>query len=264
MKIRFKTLLTKIIGILLIFVLWELNSKFEFYRLLSPDLPNTFFPSLKKIFISLFYQINNDNYFQAIWISLYRVLVSFSLASIFGVLIGLISARIKMLDHINYFFFEFLRQLPAVAIIPLAIVVFGFGSELKIFISFFGCFFPIYLSTIQSLQDVDSTLLKTAKNYGWSGKRLIFGIMLPSAAPNIISILRVTLSIALILVITTEMIVGGEGLGARLVMKERSFDFPGLYAETFALGCLGLLLNYSFLWLSSKILFWKPKLDWSK
>jgi ABC-type nitrate/sulfonate/bicarbonate transport system permease component len=245
-------------------LLWELNSKLGFYKLINPDLSSSFFPSLGSILESLIHQIQEDQYIADFSISLSRVIISFGLATVLGVLTGLISARIKLFNDANFLFFEFLRQLPAVAIIPLSIMFFGFGSELKIFISFFGCFFPIYLTTIQSLQNIDSILLKTAKNYKWSGNKLIFGVMLPSAIPSIIAILRVTLSISLILVITTEMIAGGEGLGARLVMKERSFDFPGLYADTFALGIVGLLLNYSFQWISLKILFWKSKSDWSK
>jgi len=262
--IKNNSILIRIVSVILFFILWEINSKFSFFKFFLPDIPNTFFPSLESIGQSIFYQFSEDNYLNAVWISLGRVLYSFILATIFGVITGLISARFKMLSDINYYPFEFFRQLPAVAIIPFAIIIFGIGSEMKVFVSFFGCFFPIYLSTIQGLQSVDTTLLKTAKKYNWEGRKLLFGIMLPAAIPYIVSILRITLSISLILVITSEMIVGGEGLGARLVLKERSFDFSGLYAETLVLGVIGLMLNYLFYWITSKFLFWKKELDWSK
>jgi len=263
-SIKNKSTFYRILAIIILLIIWELNSRFLFFKLFAPDLPSTFFPDINSILKSFIFQLFEDNYLIALWTSLGRVLYSFFLASFFGILIGLLSARFKILSDFNFYPFEFFRQLPGVAIIPFAIIMFGIGAEMKIFVSFFGCFFPIYLSTLQSLQTVDNTLLKTANKYGWNGRKLLFGIMLPAAIPGIVSILRVTLSIALILIITSEMIVGGEGLGARLVLKERSFDFAGLYAETLSLGFLGLFLNYTFYWSTQKIIFWKPRLDWSK
>lgn len=254
----------RIISVIILFLMWEINAQAELFKIVFPDLPNTFFPSLKEIFNEFIFEVIGNNYFTDLWTSLWRVFVSFGLATILGVSIGLLSARYKVISDVNFYTFEFFRQLPAVAIIPFAIIIFGIGGGMKIFVGFFGCFFPIYLSTVQSLQGVDEILLNTATKYGWNGKKLIFGVMLPASAPNIVSILRVTLTISLILIITAEMIVGGEGLGARLVLKERSFNFKGLYAETLALGVIGLLLNYTFHWLTSKLIFWKPKLDWSK
>ncbi len=259
-----KTILIRIISVVIIFAIWELNSQAELFKIIFLDLPNSFFPSLKDIFQEFFIEIKYNNYLQDLYTTLWRVFISFGLATILGISVGLLSARYKVLNDINFYTFEFCRQLPAVAIIPFAIIILGIGSEMKIFVSFFGCFFPIYLSTVQSLQNIDETLLRTATKYGWRGNNLLFGVMLPASAPSIVSILRVTLTISLILIITSEMIVGGEGLGSRLVLKERSFNFKGLYAETLSLGIIGLLLNYTFYWLTSKIIFWKPKLDWSR
>lgn len=251
------------VAVILLLVIWELNSHFRVYHFFSDELPSAFFPSLVTIAKSISFQIFHDEYLHALIISISRVFIAFCIASILGIILGLFSARFKFLDHLNFISFEFFRQLPGVAIIPFAILIFGIGAEMKIFVAFFGCFFPIYITTLHSLQNVDSVLLKTAKSYGWSGKKLLLGVMLPSALPGIISILRVTLSISLILIITSEMIVGGEGLGARIILKERSFDYAGLYAETFLLGLWGLILNTIFLHLTKRLIFWKPKLDWS-
>jgi len=260
---KYSVFIYRTIAVILLLSIWELNSSIGIYRLFSAELPSAFFPSLKTIAKSIYFQIFYDDYLFSLIVSISRVFYAFGIASILGILLGLLSARFKILDHLNFISFEFFRQLPGVAIIPFAILLFGIGAEMKIFVAFFGCFFPIYISTLHSLQNVDSVLLKTAKSYGWSGKKLLLGIMLPSALPGIISILRVTLSISLILIITSEMIVGGEGLGARIILKERSFDYAGLYAETFLLGIWGLILNTLFLQLTRRLLFWKPKLDWS-
>jgi len=251
-----------LVGLLFFLFLWELNSYFKIYELFSQDLSEKFFPSTTNLADSIIFQLFHDAYMADLLISLKRILISFFTASILGILVGLLSSRIKFIDYLTKYLFDFFRQLPAVAIIPFAIIIWGIGTEMKIFVAFFGCFFPTFVATYDSLKNVNLVLLNTAKYYRWTGNKLLFGVMLPSALPNILTALRITLSIALILVITAEMLIGGEGLGARLILKERAFDYVGLYSEIILLGILGLLLNQLYIKFSRELFFWNTQSDW--
>jgi ABC-type nitrate/sulfonate/bicarbonate transport system permease component len=169
-----------------------------------------------------------------------------------------------IIDNLIYYPAEFFRQLPAVAVIPFAIVIFGIYTPMKIAVAVFGCFFPIFVATREGLKSVEPGLMITARTYQWKGLRLLLGVMLPSAVPHILGVLRITLAISLILVVMSEMLVGGDGLGMRIVEKERTFDFSGLYAETFLLGTIGIVLNLLLGTISRSIYYWRSDTDWRK
>jgi ABC-type nitrate/sulfonate/bicarbonate transport system permease component len=253
----------KILGAVLFLFAWELNSRFGIVLLIAKDLPMSFFPSLASIASDVLATISDRAYIGAALVTIFRTLISFMSAVLIGTLFALLAARLPSIDELTSLPIEFFRQLPAVAIIPLAIITFGIYTPMKVAVAFFGCVLPIYVATRDGLRNVDPVLLLTAQAYKWSGRRLLFGIMLPSAAPQILSTARVVLAIALILIVMAEMLVGEAGLGSRLVASERSFDFATLYSETFLLGLIGVTLNFSFAIASKRIYFWHTESRWT-
>lgn len=249
-------------GVVLLILLWEANSHFAFYRVVAPTLPAPFFPSLSGIVAAGMGTLSASGYHAALLLSVGRTIASFGIAGILGILVALVGARSATFDDLIHYPAEFFRQLPAVAIIPFAIMLFGIYSSMKIAVAVFGCFFPVLVATREGLGSVDSGLMLTARTYGWKGPRLLFGVMLPSAVPHIIASLRVALAIALILVIIAEMLVGGDGLGVRIVERERTFDFPGLYAETLLLGIVGVVLNQLLSVANRKLHYWREERTW--
>jgi ABC-type nitrate/sulfonate/bicarbonate transport system permease component len=208
--------------------------------------------------------MTNTDYLDSFQLTVVRVLVAFAIAVVLGIICALLAARSMIIDNLIYYLTEFFRQLPAVAVIPFAIVIFGIYTSMKIAVAVFGCFFPVFVATREGLKNVEPGLMITAKTYRWSGSRLLLGVMLPSAVPHILGVLRITLAISLILVVMSEMLIGGDGLGMRIVEKERTFDFPGLYAETFLLGTTGVILNLLLGVISRRIYYWRSDTDWRK
>ncbi|MGH7770804.1 MAG: ABC transporter permease [Candidatus Binatia bacterium] len=252
----------RLLGLFALLVLWESNSVFGFYRILAPTLPATFFPRLHIIGGTVLHAIINRDYLEAMLATLSRVLVAFSVAASLGVGLALVAARFRTLEEIVTYPLEFFRQLPAISILPFAIVLFGIYSPMKIAVAFFGCFLPIYVGSRDALASVDRGLILTARAYNWTGSRLLLGIMLPAALPHILASLRIALAIALILVVMAEMLVGGDGLGFRLIERERTFDFSGLYAETILLGLIGMALNALLLALGRRLYYWREESEW--
>ncbi|MCW8932216.1 MAG: ABC transporter permease [Gammaproteobacteria bacterium] len=245
-------------------LIWELNSRLGIYTFLAPNLPSEFFPN----FIDLFNHISNYSltidYLNEVQLTVLRTLAAFFLAASSSILIALIAARAKLIDDLIYIPFEFIRNIPAVSIMPLLIIAFGIGGTMKIAVSFFGAAFPIFVASRKGFRDIPESLLRTAKSYKWSGTNLLFGVMLPAALPAIFGGLRIGLSISYILIITAEMLVGPDGLGQRLISFEREFNFVGLYAEIFLLGLIGVVLNSCLTFIEKKVIYWKTDSEWSQ
>lgn len=252
----------RLLGVAVLVVLWELNARLAFYHVLAPSLPDSFFPNLVDILWAGARSVSASAYHAALLMTVTRTLAAFGFAALLGVSVALVAARSATFDDIIYYPAEFFRQLPAVAVIPFAIMVFGIYTPMKISVAVFGCFFPILVGAREGLANVDSGLMLTARSYGWTGPRLLFGVMLPAAAPQIIAALRIALAIALILVIMAEMLVGVDGLGVTIVERERTFDFPALYAETILLGLIGVGMNQCFGVLCRYVHYWRGDPTW--
>jgi len=256
-------MMIRTLGVLILVGLWEANAHFGIYRVFAPTLPQTFFPSVITILGTAAQAASTAGYHSALATSVGRTLAAFGIAAALGLLTGLACARYRALDDLVQYPAEFFRQLPAVAVIPFAIMIFGIYSPMKIAVAAFGCFFPILVGTREGLKNVDPGLMLTARAYAWTGPRLLFGVMLPSALPQILAALRIALAIALILVVMAEMLVGGDGLGTRIVERERVFDFPGLYADTLLLGVVGVVLNQILGVISRRLHYWHHEQSWT-
>lgn len=255
--------LRRILGAIVFLSLWETNAYLKLYAVFAPTLPPSFFPTIESITLAIFQTLLSGTYGYDLGLTSIRTILGFFIAGLFGTAAGLIAARIAIIDDLLAYPFEFLRQLPAVAAMPFAIMVFGIDSAMKIALAVFGSLFPVFVATRKALAHIDSELLLTARCYDWKGWRLLLGVMLPAALPSILSGLRIALAIALILVVIGEMFAGGDGLGQRLVMQERAFNYSALYAETILLGLLGLSLNICFELLARKIYYWDRQANWT-
>ena len=113
------------------------------------------------------------------------------------------------------------------------------------------------MNTIDGVRHIERTLIDTGRTFGLARRRILWQIVLPAAAPYIVTGLRVSLSIALILVTTAEMIAGSKGLGFFILDEERSLQSSNMYAGIILVAVLGYLLNHLFLALEKKALKWR-------
>jgi len=153
---------------------------------------------------------------------------------------------------------EFLRPLPASAVIPVAIALFGLTQSMAIGVIAFGAIWPMLLATIHGFAAVEPRLYEVARALGLSRAAVIFKIALPSALPDILAGLRLGLTVALILAVICEMIAGLDGLGNWVLLSARMFRSADLYAGVILLGAVGfagaLALNVA----ERYLLAWHP------
>jgi ABC-type nitrate/sulfonate/bicarbonate transport system permease component len=151
---------------------------------------------------------------------------------------------------------EFLRAIPPPALLPFAILVIGVGASMKIFIIAFVCVWPILLNTIDGMIGVDPTLVETTRSYGISERDRLWRVLLPAASPQIFAGLRTALSLALILMVISEMVASTNGIGYFVLQSQRTFAIPEMWSGIILLGILGYAFNGVFVLIERRLLRW--------
>ncbi len=251
-------------GALICISLWEINSRFQLYQFVAPSMSPSTFPSFFSIAIRLGYFLFSSAFWESVSVTIMRTLLAFAIAALLGTLLGLLAGRSRVIDALVKIPIEFFRNLPAIAAMPIFILFFGIGTSMKIAICIFGAMFPVFVATRIGIQNIAEDINIAARFYHWSGWRLIFLVLLPAALPEIAAASQTALAISLILAVMGEMLIGGDGLGNRIVDAERTFNHLDLYALILSLGILGCALAVGFRWTMSRLIFWKSALNWQE
>lgn len=175
--------------------------------------------------------------------SLARVVAGWALASVaaivLGVTIGLVRALAPYVDPVV----DFMRSLPPPAILPAFLVLFGIGNEMKVLFIAFGVAWPVLLNTIRGVRSVPRLQLETARVFGVGPGRRLANIVLPAASPMIFAGLRIALSLALVLMVISEMEAASGGIGYEILQGQANFNFPNMWAGIVVVGVVGVLAN---------------------
>lgn len=151
---------------------------------------------------------------------------------------------------------EFLRPMPSVALIPLAVLVFGVGLQSKVFLATFACVWPILIQTLYGVADTDPVAMDTGRAFGLSRRERLLHIRLPSALPYIATGVRISSAVALILAVTAELIIGSPGLGQGIEKARQGAAYDLMYALIITTGILGYLLNLVLSQVQRRVLGW--------
>jgi ABC-type nitrate/sulfonate/bicarbonate transport system permease component len=151
---------------------------------------------------------------------------------------------------------QFLRAIPPPALLPLFIVLLGIGDGMKAAIIGFGAVWPILLNTADGVASVEPLQRDTARAYRIGFRDELLRIVLPAAAPKIFAGLRISLSIAVILMVISEMVATVDGVGFALVQAQRSFRTLDVWAAILVLGIIGVALNAALAAVEGRALRW--------
>jgi ABC-type nitrate/sulfonate/bicarbonate transport system permease component len=237
--------------ILVVLVLWELGSATGIVDPVS-------LPRVSVIFEAWYDDIVSGALPSQLLPSLWRIFVGFALACLIAVPVGLLMGTSSFIFRLLEPITEFVRPIPSSAYIPIAILFLGIGDEMKIFIVVLACFFPILLNTFGGVRGVDPVLVDTGRTFGLSHGKRLRQIILPAAMPSILTGMRISIGIALIVSVVAEMISGNSGIGYYILDMQRIFRVPEMFAGIFTLGVLGYLLNVGFLRIEQYLLRWRP------
>lgn len=184
--------------------------------------------------------------------------VGIGLAAAIGIVVGLCGGLSPRFDTAVKLTIELLRPLPAVALIPLLILVFGLGLQMRIITVTYAAIWPILLNTHYGVRGVDAMAVDVGRNFGLSRREIIRRIVLPSALPSLVTGLRVAATMALAVAVVAELIAGSGGLGYVIALSEQSGNVALLYSAVLLVGVLGYLINTIVVVVNRRILFWVP------
>jgi NitT/TauT family transport system permease protein len=184
----------------------------------------------------------------------------FALALLLGVTLGLLMGLFRPLAATLATAVELLRPMPSVAIIPIAIISFGLEDPMKRFVTMYAATWPILINTLYGVRSVDPVLIDTARTFRFSAPRRALRVVLPAASPYIATGLRLGAGIALILVVTAELVASRNGLGYFVAQSQLSYKIPEMYAGILSIAVLGYLLNLAFVAVESRALGWHRRL----
>ncbi|MBV9153907.1 MAG: ABC transporter permease [Alphaproteobacteria bacterium] len=189
-------------------------------------------------------------------LTLFRSLVGFAIAGAGGVVLGILMARQRW---VRWFFDPIVSvgfPMPKIAFLPIFMLWLGLYDVSKISMAVFNAIFPVITATIAAAEGVDRQLLWSARSLGASERQLLREIILPAALPQILTGLQVALPISMIVMIVTEMLMGGQGLGGAMIAASRFADSPGVFAGIVEIAVAGLCLVKGIAVLRRHLLAW--------
>jgi ABC-type nitrate/sulfonate/bicarbonate transport system permease component len=188
--------------------------------------------------------------------TLYRALVAFAISGAGGITIGILMTRRPL---VRWFFDPIVSvgfPMPKIAFLPVFMLWLGFYDISKISMAVFNAIFPVIAATMAAAEGVDRHLLWSARSLGATERQLLREIVLPAALPQILTGLQVALPISIIVMIVTEMLMGGRGLGGAMMAASRFADSPGVFAGIVEIAIVGLCLVKAMTMLRKCLLHW--------
>ncbi len=195
-------------------------------------------------------------FLESVAASVRRLAIGYLLGAGIGIALGLVLGASSRVRRTLEPLVEFARALPPIAIVPAAIVVFGVADAMQVAVIAFGVCFPVLVHTVDGVRAVSAETRDTASMLHVDGAARVVRIYLPAALPSIAAGLRVALSIGVILVVISEFVGAGDGLGHYILLQQSQFDLPELYGGILFLGLLGYTLNRLFLLAEQRVLAW--------
>jgi ABC-type nitrate/sulfonate/bicarbonate transport system permease component len=205
--------------------------------------PVTLLPPPGRVFYRMVQQLLTSTYQQDIAATLFRLFAGFSVAVFLGVTVGLAAAVNPAVNAVVRPIVRVLAPLPKVALYPALLLLVGFGHQSKILLVTFDALFPILLATYYGASTVEQKLIWSAMAAGTPPREILFKVVLPAAAPSILTGCRIGLVISCIVVFLAEMITSTDGLGHVLVTAARTFQAVDMFVPLITISLLGLILN---------------------
>jgi NitT/TauT family transport system permease protein len=222
---------------LLIVAAWEAGSRADY-------LPMDSFSRPSHIALAFLHGMGDGSILLATWQTFEAALTGFAVAALAGILCGVVLGLSPRLERVVGPSIDALRPIPSVALIPLALLLFGFGLTMEASVVAFACFWPILLMTTAAVRGIEPRLLDVARSLQLSFISQMKKIILPAALGRITVGLRLALAISLVVAVTVEIVLNPRGLGYSMIGAQQALRSDLMYAELLWLGVVGWLLNY--------------------
>jgi len=227
----------RVASVLALIGLWHLASTNDFRLLLNFE--NV--PEPRIVWGVLVELLSSDTFYRHIAASVERVAIAFGLATVSGVALGVFMGRFRLVEDIFSPYVEIFRPIPAVAWIPMAILMMPTEQSSIVFITFLGAFFPIVLNTMHGVEQTPKDLIRAARALGASSGSILIHVVLPAALPSIVAGMAIGMGIAWFSLLAGEIISGQYGIGYFTWSSYSLIQYPHIIVGMVTIGLLGTL-----------------------
>lgn len=244
-----RKVLLGVTGLVGFLVVWQLIPALG---LISPD----YLPYVTDVAVRLVNEFRDIAFWRRLGLTMTAWAIGLTIATLAAVVLGTIVGLVPFLRRATHTTVEFLRPIPSVALIPLAVLMFGIQMQSALVIIVYAAFWQVFVQVIYGVADVDAVARDTARSFGLTRAERLSHLVLPTALPYLMTGLRLAAAVALILAITAEMVIGNLGLGRMIELSRSAGDAVGMYALVVVTGMLGLLVNLVFRFIERRSLSW--------
>lgn len=238
-----------LIGVVAFLGIWELLPTLGIVQAL-------YLPPASEVLLTL----AQDFMLTAFWVAVGETLLAWFLgllaAVVLALILGLAIGMSSFLRKATNSTIEFLRPIPSVALIPLAVLLFGTKIESSLMLIIYACFWQVLIQVLYGVADVDNVAMQTARSYGFSALQRVRDVIFPTMLPYLMTGVRLGAAVALILAITAELIIGSPGLGKEIQLAQSGGAISGMYALIVATGLLGVVINLAMRLIEKRVLSW--------
>ena len=216
----------------------------------------TFLPAPASVLSKSWIWLTENDLMHDMGISIYRVVAGFVLSAVFALPLGLLIGSYRSVQALLEPLTDFIRYMPAVAFMPLAMLWIGIDEGSKIAIIFIGTFFQMVLMVAEDVRRVPAAQVEAAQTMGANRAELIEKVILPSAKPALLDTLRITMGWAWTYLVVAELVAANSGLGYAILRAQRFLQTDTIFAGIIVIGLIGLATDQAFRWLHRRAFPW--------
>ena len=220
--------------------------------------PAEYLPPTSTIGRALMAQVERPAFWTAFLDTLQTWLTGLGIAVVAGVAVGVVIGSVPLLREATASTIEFLRPIPSVALIPLAVVLLGTGMEATLLLVVYASFWQVLVQVLAGVADVDPVARETANSYRFGRWTRLRYLLWPTTLPYAMTGVRLAASVALILTVTGELIIGTPGLGKEIELASSSNAPAAMYALVVVTGLIGVVANAVTRGAERRVLAWHP------
>ncbi|GAA3749332.1 ABC transporter permease [Leifsonia bigeumensis] len=238
-----------ITGILLFLLAWELTPRLGIVQ-------ERFLPPASTVLKTLVDYLGQPAFWGDVGETMLAWTIGLGVSVVSAVILGLLIGSSSFLSKATYTTIEFLRPIPSVALIPLAVLLLGVKIESSLLLIIYASFWQVLLQVLYGVADVDPVADNTARSYGLGLFARARYVVWPTVLPYLMTGIRLASAVALILAITAELVIGSPGLGYQIALTQSGGAVPEMYALIVATGVIGIIINLVMRFLERKLLSW--------
>ena len=222
--------------------------------------PERYAPPTSTILAKLVEQAGEQQFWVAVFDTVRTWLLGLLIAVALGVVAGIALGTVPLVRQATASTIEFLRPIPSVALIPLVVVLYGSTMTSTLVLVVYAAFWQVLIQVMHGVVDVDPVARDTARSYGLGRWARVRYLVWPTALPYVVTGVRLGATVALILTITGELVIGSPGLGQEIAIARASAAVPAMYALTVVTGVLGVIANVATRAAERRVLHWHPSM----